>query len=258
MAAGLGFSPKGINEVIVNDKILNAFQLTLDSAIGSIIRITQYDIEENLEVVGVFSNYINDGLSSSTMPLIIRNQRDTALTNVVTIRLATTNLSETLSKIESGWDAVAQNKDFEPVYVDDAIEENYARFFNFMNLLILAGIAVIIIAILGQFGMALYSAESRVKEIGIRKVLGATFYSIARLFSLGTIKSLIISGLIATPLIYLVFREMIAASFAIPLKISELTLISTLFALWAIVLGIVTLQTWQTAKANPTESLRSE
>jgi hypothetical protein len=51
---------------------------------------------------------------------------------------------------------------------------------------------------------------------------------------------------------------MIVASFAMKLEISELTLIIALFALWAIVLGIVTLQTWQTAKANPIESLRSE
>jgi putative ABC transport system permease protein len=258
LAAGLGFSPEGINEIIVNDKILNAFRLPLDSAIGSIIHIMQYDIEENLEVVGVFDNYVSDGLSSASMPLIIRNQRDTALTDMVTIYLATTNLSETLRKIESGWDAIAQDKDFEPVYVDDAIEAGYAPFFNMMNILILAGIAVIIIAVLGQFGMALYSAESRVKEIGIRKVLGATFYSIARLFSLGTIKSLVISGLIATPAVYLICKEMIVASFAMKLEISELTLIIALFALWAIVLGIVTLQTWQTAKANPIESLRSE
>lgn len=258
LAAGLGFSPEGINEIIVNDKILNAFRLPLDSAIGSIIHIMQYDIEENLEVVGVFDNYVSDGLSSSTLPLIIRNQRDTALTDMVTIHLATTNLSETLRKIESGWDVVAQDKDFEPVYVDDAIEAGYAHFFNMMNIPILAGIAVIIIAVLGQFGMALYSAESRVKEIGIRKVLGATFYSIAKLFSLGTIKSLVISGLIATPVVYLIFKEMIFASLALKLEISELTIIITLFALWAIVLGIVTLQTWQTAKANPSESLRSE
>lgn len=258
LAAGFGFSPEGKNEIIVDDRILKAFQLPLDSAIGSIIHLMQYDIEENLEVVGVLGNYISDGLTSSQMPLIIRNQRDTALTNLITINISTTNVNEALGKIEAGWNAVAQGKDFEPVYVDDAIEEGYAPFFNFMNLLTLAGIAVIVIAVLGQFGMALYNAESRVKEIGIRKVLGATFYSIARLFSLGTLKSLIISGLIAIPLIYLVFREMIVPSFAMQLEISELTLIATLLSLWGIVIGIVTTQTWQTAKANPSESLRSE
>ena len=196
--------------------------------------------------------------SSFALPFIIRNQRDSLLTNKITLKLTSSNVALTLKKIEAGWSAIAGDNSFDPIFVDDQLEKSYDAFFNFMDMLKLAGITVIIIAILGQFGMALYSAESRVKEIGIRRVLGAQFHSIAKLISKGSVKALAISAIISVPLIYLIYQELIFPSFTIHLDVSEMHIILTLATFWSIVLGIVIFQTWQTAKANPSESLRSE
>ncbi|WP_339698738.1 FtsX-like permease family protein [uncultured Roseivirga sp.] len=259
LISGTGFTKDREDEIIVDENFLKAMNIPLDSALGSIVHIMHFDIQEDLQITGVLDNYVYQAMSSSfALPFIIRNQRDSLLTNKITLKLTSSNVALTLKKIEAGWSAIAGDNSFDPIFVDDQLEKSYDAFFNFMDMLKLAGITVIIIAILGQFGMALYSAESRVKEIGIRRVLGAQFHSIAKLISKGSVKALAISAIISVPLIYLIYQELIFPSFTIHLDVSEMHIILTLATFWSIVLGIVIFQTWQTAKANPSESLRSE
>jgi putative ABC transport system permease protein len=259
LIAGAGFTQDRENEILVDGSFLKAMNIPLDSAVGSIVHIMHFDIQEDLQIIGVLDNYVYQAMSSSyVFPFLIRNQQDSLLTNKITLKLTSSNVALTLEKIEAGWNSIAGDNGFEPVFVDDRLEKSYDVFFNFMNLLKLAGITVIIIAILGQFGMALYNAESRVKEIGIRRVLGAQFHSIAKLISKGSVKALAISAIISIPLIYLVYQKFMFPSFTIHLYVSAMHIILTLATFWSIVLGIVIFQTWQTAKANPSESLRSE
>ncbi|KYG76542.1 FtsX-like permease family protein [Roseivirga echinicomitans] len=259
LITGTGFTHGREDEIIVDEGFLKAMNIPLDSALGNIVHIMHFDIQEDLQIIGVLDNYVYQAMSSSyAFPFIIRNQQDSLLTNKITLKLTSSNVALTLKKIEAGWNTIAGDNSFDPIFVDDRLEKSYDVFFNFMNMLKLAGITVIIIAILGQFGMALYSAESRVKEIGIRRVLGAQFHSIAKLISKGSVKALAISAIISVPLIYLIYQELIFPSFTIHLDISEMHIILTLTTFWSIVLAIVIFQTWQTAKANPSESLRSE
>jgi ABC-type antimicrobial peptide transport system permease subunit len=259
LIAGTGFTQNRENEILVDGSFLKAMNIALDSAVGSIVHIMHFDIQEDLQIIGVLDNYVYQAMSSSNVfPFLIRNKQDSLLTNKITLKLTSSNVALTLEKIEAGWNSIAGDNGFEPVFINDRLEKSYDVFFNFMNLLKLAGITVIIIAILGQFGMALYNAESRVKEIGIRRVLGAQFHSIAKLISKGSVKALAISAIISIPLIYLVYQKVIFPSFTIHLYVSAMHIILTLATFWSIVLGIVIFQTWQTAKVNPAESLRSE
>jgi len=259
LITGTGFTNGREDEIIVDESFLKAMNIPIDSALGNIVHIMHFDIQEDLQIIGVLDNYVYQAMSSSyAFPFLIRNQQDSLLTNKITLKLTSSNVALTLEKIEAGWNTIAGDNSFEPVFVDDRLEKSYSAFFNFMNMLKLAGITVFIIAILGQFGMALYSAESRVKEIGIRRVLGAQFHSLAKLISKGSVKALAISAIISVPLIYLIYQELIFPSFTIHLDVSEMHIILTLATFWSIVLGIVIFQTWQTAKANPSESLRSE
>lgn len=259
LITGTGFTNGREDEIIVDEAFLKAMNIPLDSALGSIVHVMHFDTQEDLRIIGVLDNYVYQAMSSSfVFPFLIRNQQDSLLTNKITLKITSSNATLTLKKIEDGWNTIAGDNSFDPVFVDDRLEKSYDEFFNFMNMLKLAGITVIIIAILGQFGMALYNAESRVKEIGIRKVLGAQFHSIAKLISKGSAKALAISTIISVPLIYLIYKEIIFPNFTVNLDVSEIHIMLTLAAFWSIVLGIVIIQTWQTAKANPSESLRSE
>jgi ABC-type antimicrobial peptide transport system permease subunit len=189
---------------------------------------------------------------------MIRNLKDTLLTRYATIQIQPANADQVLSKLEGIWPSIAGDKPLETEFVSDKIEGNYRPFFNMMNIFSITGISIVVIALLGQFGIALYATQSRTKEIGIRKVLGANIHSIIALLSKGSFKTLTITTLIALPLVYLVFREMIFPTIAIKLEISTPHLLLTVIGTWAIVLGIVAHQSWRTGQVNPTESLRNE
>ena len=256
---GQGFTKGAPNEIIVDEPFLKSINQPLESAIGTTVQVMHYDLQEELKIVGILDDFSYSGLSSGlTLPITIRNKIDTLETEFITLRVASNNIPNTLKKVEAGWSASATDQMFNPIYVDDVIAKNYESFFGMMHLLELTGIIIILIAVLGQFGIALFNAESRVKEIGIRKVLGANFASLARLFTQNTLATLTISALIAVPGIYLFFNETITPTFSMELSMPIGIVVKAVVGLWISILAIVLMQTWQTANLNPSESLRNE
>jgi ABC-type antimicrobial peptide transport system permease subunit len=142
--------------------------------------------------------------------------------------------------------------------LDNSIEESYeginqlVKGFKFLSVIIIA------ISLLGQLGIALYNAETRTKEIGIRKVLGAHIKSIIMLLLKGTLITLTISTLIATPLAYMFFNETFWTMTVAKTTNEGLVLAKGIVFLGSLVVLIVIIQTWKVANRNPTESLRSE
>lgn len=255
---GKGFTKGAPNEIIVDESFLKAINQPLESAIGMTAQIMHYDIQEELTIVGIFDQVTYSGMGSNTFPTVIRNQVDTLQTQTLTVRLKSNNIPGTIKRIENGWTASATDQEFSPIFVDDEIAKNYASFFGMMNLLELVGIIIILIAVLGQFGIALFNAESRVKEIGIRKVLGANFTSLAKLFSRSTIVTLVASALIAVPAVIFFFNEAIIPEFSMKLSMPISVIITGIALLWTSILAIVLFQTWQTANLNPAKSLRND
>lgn len=255
---GKGFTKGVPNELIVDELFLQTLNLTLESAIGSTVQVIHWDIQEELSIVGVLDEVAYSGISSHTFPIAIRNQVDSTMTSVLTVRIISNNIPSTIKKIESGWLTSATDQEFNPIYVDDIIAKNYESFFGMMHLLELTGIIIIMIAVLGQFGIALFNAESRVKEIGIRKVLGANFASLAKLFSRSTLITLVVSALIAVPAVILFFNEAIIAEFSMELSMPTSVIITAIAGFWISIIAIVMVQTWQTANLNPANSLRNE
>ena len=243
----------------MDESFLRSINQPLASAIGTTVQVMHYDIEEDLKIVGILEDFSYSGLSSSySFPLAIRNQIDSLSTKYITLSLASNNIPSTLKKIESKWSESATNQLFSPIYVDDIIAKNYESFFGMMHLLELVGVVIILVAVLGQFGIALFNAESRVKEIGIRKVLGANLASLIKLFSRSTLITLVVSTLIAVPSVILFFNETIIPEFSMKLSIPTSVIIAGIALLWTCILAIVLFQTWQTANLNPAKTLRNE
>ncbi|OEJ99550.1 FtsX-like permease family protein [Roseivirga misakiensis] len=256
---GAGFSKGRPNELVVDEAFLKTINLPLETAVGSTVQVMHWDIIEELSIVGVLEKFTFSGLKSrNNYPLAIRNKVDTLESKFITLNLASNNIPNTLRKIESGWSMSASDQVFNPIYVDDVIAKNYTSFYGMMHLMELCGAIIILIAVLGQFGIALFNAESRVKEIGIRKVLGANFTSLAKLFTRSTLTTLGISALIAIPAVYYFFNESIVPQFALELSLPVSVILKGIFTLWAAIVAIVVIQTWQTANLNPAESLRNE
>ncbi len=255
---GKGFTAGAPNEIIVDEAFLRAINQPLEDAIGSTVIVMHWDVVEELNIVGVLDNITYSAISNNTFPIAIRNQIDSTLTKILTLRMVSNNVPKTIKRIESAWLASATDQDFEPVFVDDRIAQNYASFFGMMDLLELVGIVIILIAVLGQFGIALFNAESRIKEIGIRKVLGASFTTLARLFTKSTLTTLVISTIVAVPCVILFFNEAVIPEFSIPLSMPISVIVTGLLSLWVVIITIVLVQTWQSSNINPAESLRNE
>lgn len=173
------------------------------------------------------------------------------------LRLNEVSFSRTLVEIGELYKTRYPNNDFQPVFVDDVLAQRMSQFRNIVRALIFVFSAIMVITLMGQIGMAMYQAKTREKEIGIRKVLGASFHQIIRLILKSTFLQVIIAGLIAFPSAYLLFSEL-SPDLAIPLSISPYHFIGA-FLLFALVIStLVSSQTWKTIIQNPVDSLQNE
>jgi putative ABC transport system permease protein len=185
--------------------------------------------------------------------LIVDNYNYTS----VAIRVNEANFKSTLTKIEHSFQSQYPDESFYPLFFDDILQERLSQFKNIINAFIFVFCSIIAITLMGQIGMAMFQAQTKEKEIGVRKVLGASFNQITGLLLKSTFVQLIIAGIIACPLAYLIFREIIP-NFSIPLTLKLYHFIGA-FLLFAILITIlVSSQTWKVANRNPTESLKSE
>ena len=162
-----------------------------------------------------------------------------------------------LNKLESKWKSFAPATPFDYSFLDKDFQKNYSAETRLSAIVSYFTIIAILISCLGLFGLATFSAEQRIKEIGVRKVLGACITSIVTLLSKDFLKLVIISIIIASPLAWFVMNKWLQ-SFAYRIDISWVYLAITALAAILIALITISYQAIKAATANPVESLRSE
>jgi putative ABC transport system permease protein len=162
-----------------------------------------------------------------------------------------------VSDLKQEWSKIDPIHDFEYSYFDEQMANNYQLLTDVISVIGFFAFISISIACLGLLGIATYTVERRIKEVGIRKVLGAGEYRIAYLLSGSFIKMLLISIVIASPLVYFL-NDLWLQEFAHRISYGFGTIFSG--ALIMLVLGLITIgsQTWRIAKTNPADTLRSE
>jgi putative ABC transport system permease protein len=175
----------------------------------------------------------------------------------VSVRLATNDLSGTVKKIQSAYESLFPGNVFNYNFVDQAFDLQYKNDQRFAKLFsIFAGMAVFI-ACLGLFGLVAFTAQQRTKEIGMRKVLGATVMSIVGLLSKDFLKLVLIGFVLAIPATLYVMNQWLA-NFAYRTEIGiNIFIVSGLIAV-VIALATVSWQSLKAAIANPVKSLRNE
>jgi len=174
-----------------------------------------------------------------------------------TIKISTSNIKSTLSQLENTWNKFSPQRPFEYIFLDDT----YAKLFQseihleqiFTSLVILA----ILITCLGLFGLVIFIAQQRVKEIGIRKVLGASVFSITKLLTLDFIKLVCIAIIIASPIAWYAMDKWLQ-DYAYRINISWITFCIAGLLSIAIALVTISFQSIKAAIANPVKSLRTE
>ncbi len=256
--AGRSFTESEVNvewndnsKVMLNEKAVE--QLGFATPEDALRTKIQWD-ERQLEVIGVVKNYHHTGLQHAIDPIIFYPQNNSAY---FSLRISTNQLQSGVASLEKIYKTNFPNNPFEYFFADENFNKQYVTEKQYSHLFITASIWAILIACLGLFGLATYTVESRTKEIGVRKVLGASVLSITKLLSVDFLKLVVISFVIASPIAWFVMSKWLE-DFAYRIDISWG--VFALAGLMAILIALITVssQAIKAALSNPVKSLRTQ
>lgn len=257
--------PNGTFEILVNEEFIKALHLDRSNVIGQIIkRSIRKNDNTKYQIKGVLDDLVVPDFfgKSGTASIIINSQQPSNqyTRSKIILRIKEEDAQTAIAKLDAVWNRIYPNDSFQPIFFQQQFKGQFKELSNHIKLSSFLGSCIIAISLLGLFGMALYNAETRVKEIGIRKVLGARVRVIISLLLKNTLVTLTIATLIATPLVYQVFSSSFNNQLNTPthLILHPWLFLKAIIALFVIILSLVVSLTWRTAKLNPSESLRNE
>ncbi len=253
--AGRAFSGDNTNEnktVLLNESAtkLMGFQ-KLEDALNDQI----YFWGDTFRIVGVLKNYRQESLKKNFEPLIFRYDKSPG--GFYSVKFNTSNVKESLSKFETQWKELFPGNPFSYFFLDEHYNKQYKADQQFGKVFGLFSGLAIFIACLGLFGLSSLTAIQRTKEIGVRKVLGASVTNILILVSRDYVLLMSIAILLATPLTWWVMNNWLSG-FANRIAIAWW--IFALPSLMVIVIALLTvsIHTLKAATTNPVDSLRYE
>jgi putative ABC transport system permease protein len=204
----------------------------------------------------VLADYHHADLKSLIVPMIF--SQNTGWANQLAVRINTNaRLAQTVQAIQQKWNTLFPAQPFEYQFLDDTFQKAYmAEIKTGQVFSLFAGLAIII-SCLGLFGLATYTAEQRTKEIGIRKVIGASVTNITTLLSRDFLGLVAIATIIAWPVAWYIMDQWLE-NFAYRIDINSWIFLISAIAAIALALFSVSYQSIKAALANPVKSLRSE
>ncbi|CCH54377.1 protein of unknown function DUF214 [Fibrisoma limi BUZ 3] len=251
---------KAATEVIVNQQFLKRFTIGNNDpqkAIGEKVTFSNFGGTRRLTIVGVMNDFHYGKLDNLIGPVAFLHWTPEDPT-VINAKIRSTDMLATKAKIESAWKELDRVHPFRAEFYDEAIEEAYSEFSTLINIIGFLAFLAISIASMGLFGMVAYTTETRLKEIGIRKVMGASSGNLIYLLSRGFLVQLSIAALIALPITYLFFENVVLTRFPYHTPVQVAELFVGLLAVWLLAFILIGSQTMKAAKRNPTEVLKSE
>jgi putative ABC transport system permease protein len=208
------------------------------------------------KIIGIAKNFNFNSLHYKIETMFMFNQKDWGYNNI-SVKINGSKASEALAYIQSVWKKNCPDAPFEYQFLDEHFADVYRADSQVSSIVgILAGLAIVI-SCLGLFGLASYAAERRVKEVGIRKVLGASVQNIVGMLSKDFLKYVLIAALIALPLAWLSVYKWLQ-DYAYRIDISWWIFLAAVLVAMIIAFITISFQAIKAALANPVKSLRTE
>jgi len=205
-------------------------------------------------VIGVVKDFNYNSMHERVGPLVMSLGEDW---RTIAVRFHSDHISSLISKVEAQWNSMAPGMPFRYTFMDDDFNNMYFTEVRTGKLFVTFAVFAIFIACLGLFGLVTYAAEQRIKEIGIRKVLGAKVAGIVAMLSKDFAKLVLIAALIGFPVAWWAMNRWLE-SFAFRIQVSWWVFVIAGLLTITVALLTVTLQAVKAAIANPVKSLRSE
>lgn len=242
--------------VLVNESLVSA--LGFEEPIGSYMSSYWGDVDTanvtSYKIIGVLKNFHFSSLRENIEPVLFHLGNSSGYAS---FKVGSGNIEESLSFLEKTWKDIAPGQPFEYSFLDEKFDKIYKQEQQVGQIFGVFAFLAIFIAGLGLFGLASFTTQQRFKEIGIRKVLGASISQIINMLSWNFLKLIIIAFVIAAPLAYFGMRSWLD-DFAYRTEIN--IWIFVLAATVSILVGWLTMgfQSYNAATANPAESLKDE
>ncbi|UII77710.1 ABC transporter permease [Flagellimonas sp. HMM57] len=242
------------DQIIVNQATLKAFNIKEENALNSLLVQSFGDETFEMRIIGVVADYHFASIKQKIAPLFLYKEESP---NWLFLKTQTTDYGQLLANAELQWKSIVKNVPFDYVFVDKEVERLYDEEKRLGQISMVFTTLAILISCLGLFGLVSYVAEQKKKEIGIRKVLGASVNSVVQLLTKDFIKLVGIAFLIASPIAYY-FMQRWLEDFSYRIDIQWwVFLLAGGFAL-IITFMTVGFQSLKSAVANPVKSLRTE
>jgi putative ABC transport system permease protein len=243
--------------VIINETAVR--KMELKDPIGTrLIRPDENGKYTYHTIIGVVKDFHFKSLHDAIQPYIILLRPKSAnWVGYLSIRLDKGDKAKYIYQIENTWHQFTGNRPLEYSFLDEDLKRFYLEEKKTGNLSLIFTVLAIFIACLGLLGLVSFTTMQRTKEIGLRKTMGATVWSIIVLLSSKTVKLLIISSLLAWPVAYFFLKNWLQ-DFIFRVGLNPQIFILTSLIVLGLSLFTIGFQTWIAATRNPVDSLRYE
>jgi ABC-type antimicrobial peptide transport system permease subunit len=240
--------------VIVNETLVAKFGFA--SAADAINQQLILADTSEVRIIGVVKDFHYMHLEEPIRSFFFRY--DPEYFQYANLSISSHDVQGTMLKLNDAWEEIGEGRDFQASFFDDEIRNAYSYYTNVMKIFGYLGVLAISISCLGMLGMVVFNAESRIKEIGIRKVLGATSANLVYLLSGKFLKLMLIASLVSLPIVYVLFEKLLLNLQYYRTEIGFLEIGGSILLMLLAGVATVASQTMRAARSNPADSLRCE
>ncbi len=254
LIAGTNFPANAWNHeqyIIVNEEFLKAFDIPGTSeALGKIVTVDR----QELQILGVVKNFHYSSLRDPIGSFAFR--MNPTRYQYANLKVSFTDAFGGIAEMEKQWKRIGNQTTFKGSFLNDEINTAYAFYNKVLKIFGFLGLLAISISLLGLLGMVIYTSETRTREVGIRKVFGASVIGVVYLLSKDYLKLMGWAFVIGTPLTIIIVDRMLESTQAYRVRLNVLDIITGMSVL--IVLGVLTIssQTVKIANTNPSVTLK--
>jgi putative ABC transport system permease protein len=244
-------------KLIINRASANKFGVAPDSIVGERLHFDWQGQHYSFEVIGVMEDYNQTSLKDPILPLMFDIPDTTNRYNFIIASVNPANFSETVASIENVWKSQVADAPFEYSFLDDNLEKLYNEDQRISKIITSFSVIAMIICSLGLYGLSSFMAERRLKEIGVRKVMGASVSQIMAMMSKEFVKLVLFAFIVAVPLAWYAMEKWLEGfEYKTPLNIAPFVYAG----LAALVIALVTIsyESLKAANMDPAKTLRNE
>ena len=243
------------DQIIINEESAKLLGFSnAEEAIGQRVTFNTRGDSKGSTVIGVLKDFFFRSPKETHLPMFFYYGEPA---DFFTLQVKSADMDQTISSVAAAWSKIYPNTVFNYYFLDEKYDHQYRADMQFGKVMAAFSGLIIFIACLGLFGLSSYTITQRTKEIGIRKVLGASVSEIVRLLSLNFAKTVSVGALIALPVAYFTMEQWLSNYF-VRITLNAWIFVFAFAVIMLLALVTVSVQTIKSAIANPVDSLKQE